>query len=277
MSHDLDLTSIEQLSRTELAKGALYRLDVAGSRKPTVLLVHGAGHGAWCYGAWMKHLAAAGYSSASIDSRGHGSVRVDATGAPRLALDDGVREYADDVIEAARLLPPRAILAGHSLGGLVVALAAMDLDLAGLALVTPSPPGNLPNAGSIPAVPDDRLTTVPGREEVVRRFLGGRDPGAAALDRYCAMLCPESPRAMNDRYRLRVPIDATRVRTKVLVMEAGRDDALRHPPGQDPAIAKMFGGEYVLLPDAAHCLMLGPDAAPSAATFIDWIERVIAR
>jgi pimeloyl-ACP methyl ester carboxylesterase len=270
----IDLDSVAQLPRTALSHGALYRSEVPGSSKPTVLLVHGAGHGAWCYGAWMRELAGRGYSSAALDLRGHGSCRFDAQGEPRLTLDDGIRDYADDVIEAARCLPPRSVLAGHSLGGLVVALAAMDLDLAGLALLASSPPGNLPNAKAIDAVAATHLTTVPPRDEVLRRFLGGRDPGAATLDRYRAMLCPESPRAMNDRYRLRVPIDPARVRTSVLVVDADRDDALRHPRGQGAAIARMLGGEHVVLADAAHCLMVGPDAMRSAAVLIDWMARI---
>lgn len=272
MGFRLDLASIDSIPRVALSKGALYRLEVARSTKPTVLLVHGAGHGAWCYGEWMKLLAARGYSSAAIDIRGHGSCRTDADGKPGLASSDGIREYADDVIEATRRLPPRVVLAGHSLGGLVVALAAQDLDLAGLVLITPSPPGNLPNAGVIPSVPDDRLTIVPARDEVIRRFLGDREAERTSLDRYCALICPESPRAINDRYRLRVPVDAARIRSRVLVMEAGRDDALRHPPGQDAAIAKMFEGDYMFLEDAAHCLMLGPDAEPSLAAMLNWIE-----
>ena len=273
MSDTVDLTSVEQLPRTALTHGALYRLEVASATKPTVLLVHGAGHGAWCYGTWMQLLAAKGYASAALDVRGHGSCRTDAAGAPALSPLTGIRDYADDVIEATRQLPPRVILAGHSLGGLMVAVAAMELDLAGLALIAPSPPGNLPGAAALSGMSEAKLANIPPRAEVLARFLGGRDPGAAMLDAYCAKLCPESPRAYNERYRLSVPVDPTRVKARVVVIEAGRDDPARHPPGQDAAIARFFGGEHVLLANAAHCLMVGLDAAPSFDRFVAWIER----
>ncbi|WP_376094647.1 hypothetical protein ACE7GA_01535 [Roseomonas sp. CCTCC AB2023176] len=103
--------------------------------------------------------------------------------------------------------------------------------------------------------------------------MGGLTPPEAVLRPWLAGLCPESPRAMNERYTLLVTADPAHVTAPVLVMEAGRDDRLRHPPGQDDALARFLGGEYLLLPDAPHCLMLGEWCDPSAGAIADWIGR----
>ncbi|MFK4048208.1 hypothetical protein ACI2KH_25165 [Roseomonas mucosa] len=60
----------------------------------------------------------------------------------------------------------------------------------------------------------------------------------------------------------------------VLVMEAGRDDAQRHPAGQDAAIAAFLRGEHLLLAQAPHCLMFGEHGREAAVRLSDWIARI---
>jgi len=107
---------------------------------------------------------------------------------------------------------------------------------------------------------------------VVDRYLGGhRPPG---LEAYLAALSPESPRVLNDRYALRVEVDPARLAgIPTLVIEAGRDDAERHPPGQDAAIARFLGAEHLLLPEAPHTMMLAPWAGEGATAIIAWHRR----
>jgi pimeloyl-ACP methyl ester carboxylesterase len=73
-------------------------------------LVHGAGHGAWCWERLIPALAALGHRACAMD----------------LPCDDptaGARQYAEAV---DRGLPPAddLILVGHSLGGLTIPLVA---------------------------------------------------------------------------------------------------------------------------------------------------------
>ena len=71
------------------------------------VLVHGAGHGAWCWERTEQDLAAHGHRAVSVDL-------------PLTGLDDDaatVRRCLDDVGESV-------ILVGHSYGGLVISQAA---------------------------------------------------------------------------------------------------------------------------------------------------------
>lgn len=73
-------------------------------------LVHGAGHGAWC---WERLIPA-------LEARGHRAVAVD------LPCDDpraGALRYAE-VVDAALPPVPDLVLVGHSLAGLTVPLVA---------------------------------------------------------------------------------------------------------------------------------------------------------
>ena len=78
------------------------------------LLVHGAGHGAWCWRDVIPALERLGHSARAIDLPGHGE---DKTPYQDVTLD----LYADAVLGA---LSEPAIVVGHSMGGYPITLAA---------------------------------------------------------------------------------------------------------------------------------------------------------
>ncbi|CUH64331.1 acetoin dehydrogenase E2 subunit dihydrolipoyllysine-residue acetyltransferase [Thalassovita gelatinovora] len=78
------------------------------------LLVHGAGHGAWCWRDVIPELAALGHRARAIDLPGHGE---DNTPYQQVTLD----LYADAIVAA---LDRPMIVVGHSMGGYPITLAA---------------------------------------------------------------------------------------------------------------------------------------------------------
>ena len=81
------------------------------------VLVHGAWHGAWCFDALARDLAAAGHEVDTFDLPGHGS---DATPHDEVTLDT----YAQRVAEVIGQDGEPVVLVGHSMGGIVVTQAA---------------------------------------------------------------------------------------------------------------------------------------------------------
>lgn len=252
--------------RVALSRGAVF---VGEGEGPALLCIPGGYHGAWCFDPWLALFRAAGIRAAALEPRGKGTA---APGDPATSVED----YAADAREAAAALGGPVVLLGHSLGALVAMRAAEMLGgVAALVLAAPSPPGNLPGAARVKLVAEGAMVAPPTREVAMARFCGGEE--VAGLREYVAALSPESPRALNDRYALRVAIEPARLAgAKVLVLEAGRDDAARHPAGQDAAIARLLGGEHLLLAEAPHCLMLAPWAAASAERVVGWWGRVFA-
>ncbi|NHH79716.1 hypothetical protein DRA46_01786 [Burkholderia gladioli] len=250
-------------ARRLAAGGALY---VAGASEPRLLFVHGAFHGAWCFGAWMQCLDEIGIGSAALDLAGHGFLANEAL-PPTTTIDD----YAEAIVEAASMPGRGLTVVGHSLGALAVARAAARIEFAGIVLLAPSPPGNLPGAARVAGVAPGEPVAPPAYELALQRYLGGQ--ARAWSEHWYRLLGRESPAALNDRYTLGLAVDPAPLARKTHVVSAGLDDPARHPEGQDAAIARFYGASYRLLADAPHCLMLGPHSALALAEVLDWHRR----
>lgn len=95
--------------------------DAAMARVPTtVVLVHGAWHGAWCWAPLQAALDRRGVPSYAIDLPGHG--------ASTLPLNDLYGDAAH-VAHTLRSLDRNVVLVGHSYGGAVVTEAASAADI----------------------------------------------------------------------------------------------------------------------------------------------------
>lgn len=80
-----------------------------------VILIHGAGHGAWCWHRTLPELAHLGLTARALDLPGHGP---DRTPPDRITLD----LYATAIL--TQITRP-AVLVGHSAGGYAIAAAAL--------------------------------------------------------------------------------------------------------------------------------------------------------
>src|SRR5687768_14146898 len=83
----------------------------------TYVLVHGSWHGSWCWQKVTPRLEAAGHSVKAIDLPGHGGDGVK-------ARDITLESYVQCVTDVLEELKERAILVGHSRGGVVISQAA---------------------------------------------------------------------------------------------------------------------------------------------------------
>jgi pimeloyl-ACP methyl ester carboxylesterase len=94
----------------------LTRQPEADARETPLLFVHGAWHGAWCWGEhFLPYVAAHGYRCYAVSLRGHG-----ASESPRHFRTVRIRDYVDDVAYAAAQMDRPPVVIGHSMGGLVV-------------------------------------------------------------------------------------------------------------------------------------------------------------
>jgi pimeloyl-ACP methyl ester carboxylesterase len=102
------------------------RLDDPGSEQATIVLVHGAWHGAWCWDLVLERLISAGESAVAIDLPGHGEDR---------------GPLGDLHVDAARLtelldsVSESVLLVGHSYGGAVITEAGVHPSVKGLVYV----------------------------------------------------------------------------------------------------------------------------------------------
>jgi pimeloyl-ACP methyl ester carboxylesterase len=115
----------------------------------TFALVHGAGHGAWCWDRVLPRLTA----------RGHRAIAMD------LPCEDNsatFSTYADAVIASLARIEGDVILVGHSLGGMTVPLVAARRPVKRMVFLC----AVLPIPGALPFGPDLEAppSTAPGLE-----------------------------------------------------------------------------------------------------------------
>lgn len=259
----LDFSLADRLPARAAGHGRLLIGAAPQDRGPGLLFVPGAYHGAWCYAHYLDYFARAGLACAALDMRGHGALPQDASFSSVTIADLG-----EDVASAIDALEGPTVIVGHSMGALPALLAACHRPVAGVVLMAPSPPGDLPGALALPPVPGGTPRLPPSATEIRARFLAttpDRDVRAVAR-----RLCAESPQVLNDRYLLRVAVAAASVTAPGLCLEAGLDTHDRHPPGQDLAIARRYGFSHAVLAGQPHCMMYADDWQISAAAILDW-------
>src|SRR5574338_524665 len=104
------------------------------SRKPPLLLVHGALCGSWMWSSFAAHFAERGWEAHAMNFRGHYTSDV------ADLSEVGMADYADDIAVAVRQLGRPPVLIGWGIGALAAMLYAERSPVLGLVLLAPSPP-----------------------------------------------------------------------------------------------------------------------------------------
>ncbi|MDQ3880668.1 MAG: alpha/beta hydrolase [Chloroflexota bacterium] len=249
------------------------------SRKPPVLMIHGALTGSWVWAPLAGYLAERGWECHALNLRGH--YTSDVADLASVTMDD----YVADVGVAIRAIGRPAILFGWGLGALVALRYAERRPVLGLVLLAPSPPAAAQPRGplehELKAIPPVYDARVYGWEAPVDR-LRERMPDLTDVEiekvRELLSGARESGRARRERM-LGYEIDADRITVPTLVLAGGRDELIE--PSIAERTAQLVGGTFELLPEASHFgLVMGASSWPEVARLAwRWLEehRVPAR
>src|SRR5215475_7769604 len=83
--------------------------------QPSLLFVHGACLGAWCWeDHFLPYFAKRGYHALALDLRGHGR-----SGGRAQLQEYALEDFVRDVAQVASRLSKPPIVVGHSMGGLI--------------------------------------------------------------------------------------------------------------------------------------------------------------
>ncbi|MHB8696286.1 MAG: alpha/beta fold hydrolase [Solirubrobacteraceae bacterium] len=161
----------------------------------TLLLIHGAWHGAWCWEPVIERLEANGIGAEALDLPGHGD-----SAAPPTDLHG----HAEAVRQALERTRGRVVLVGHSYGGAVITqvgehpaieqlvyLAAMVPDVGESAMALLNGEGELaPNEAMRTAVKLEDESLVVDPALAAEFFFGSAD--ADVVRQSIERLCPQS-------------------------------------------------------------------------------------
>ncbi len=250
--------------------------------KPPVIMVHGAFCGGWTFEAFRRPFEAAGHTVLTPDLRGHwpGARGSDVAGV-------SMSDYARDVAELIRAQPAPPILIGHSLGGLVVQMAATKAQVSALMLLAPSAPwgvqgGTLEEAGSALGLyalgPFWAQAVEPDRFVAKLYSLGRMDEATrrAVYDR----MTPESGRAMFETLNwwldpfMTTSVNAAAIKAPVFAAAGGKD--LVHPPTTVRQTAKRLGASVHVFDEMSHWLVGEPGWEDVADACLAWLAEAKA-
>ncbi|HMN93812.1 MAG TPA: alpha/beta fold hydrolase [Hydrogenophaga sp.] len=247
----------------------------ARSQRPTLVFLHGIGGRAWGWQDTLEHFAAQGWHALAWDMPGYG----DSPAIEGLDFD-----HLADALESllAHALVPRAVLVGHSLGGMVAlqSWARHPQRIAGLVLAGSSPAFGHGSGDFQTRFLDDRLAPLEAGQtlaDIAARLIPAMvGPGAAAEALSRAQACmasitPEGYRAALQalvEFEQRAALPTITVPTLCL---AGEHDRTAAPAVVRRMAEKIPGASYVEMPGAGHLMNFEqPEAfAAELSTFLD--------
>jgi pimeloyl-ACP methyl ester carboxylesterase len=246
-----------------------------------VVFVHGAFCGGWAFDSFREPFEAAGFETHAPNLPHH------ERGADLEQLAQaGLKDYAEATSRYVRGLRAPPVLVGHSLGGLVVQLAAIHTPVAGLVLLAPSAPWGVPpttldehghqfgltllgDYWRRPIPPDFRVA----RSTTLDRL--SREDARRAFARFV----PESGRAIREAvqwwsdHSMASQAPVYRISAPVLGLAGGRD-RVNPPSTVRRVIARFPNGQahFHEFPEMSHWLVGEPEAADVAKLTLQWFE-----
>jgi pimeloyl-ACP methyl ester carboxylesterase len=247
-----------------------------GGRARTLLFVHGAFTGAWCWAEhFLPYFAQQGFRACAVSLSGHGG----SPGRERLdwlSIDD----YVSDLEKAAGVIGGDPILVGHSMGGFVVQKYLERASAPGVVLMASVPPQGLLSASMALAFSNPSLFADVnsmmhhGRVSLasLQQALFAGPVAADKLRAYYRRMQPESQRAMWDMSLFNLPQLRRERCPPMLVLGAERDILV--PPSQVEQAARTYGTEAEIFPGMGHVMMLEADWQKVADRIIEWVRTL---
>ena len=244
---------------------------------PTLLFVHGAWHGAWCWEEhFLRYFADRGWQVKAVDLRGHGD-----PSKQRGLRWHRIADYVADVAEAAAAIPEPPVVIGHSMGGLVVQKYLETHSHAAAAVLLAS----VPPAGVLGTTlrftlrhPLKFLKTnlllslwpIVETPELAREMFFTKAMRDSEVRAYHDRLQDESYLAYLDMLAFALP-RPTQVPKLPMLVVGGREDRV-FSPREVERTAKAYGADLQIFPDLAHDLMLGPGWQVVAGHLDGWLR-----
>ena len=101
-----------------------------------IVMIHGANEGGWCFDTFKTVFESLGWTCHAPDLIGHGTRAEDAA---KILVGVGMADYRAELRTFLETLPPRPVLLGHSMGGVLAQQLAAEGLASALILVAPAP------------------------------------------------------------------------------------------------------------------------------------------
>lgn len=228
--------------------------------KPTSLIfVHGAWHGAWCWEHFQPYFVELGYTSYALNLRGHGG----SDGRGRLRWTSG-SEFVRDLEQVVDEVPGPMVLIGHSMGGYLIQKYLESGSAAAAILLASTPVNSTFKMFHRLAIQKPwqtlkmHLTMEPfaliETPRLAQEAFFSADMPAEEISKHFARLQSESYRVGWDTVCLNPPRPKRVHRVPMLVLGAQNDKIIL--PSETEETAAAYGVKAEFFPGMAHDMML---------------------
>ncbi|ACK81175.1 alpha/beta hydrolase [Methylorubrum extorquens] len=247
---------------------------------PSIILVHGAWHAAWCWDeGFAARLAAHGHDVHAVSLRGHGHSE-----GRRSLWRVRIRDHVADLRRVIDAVGGPVLLVGHSRGAYVVQKHLETAAAAGAVLLAP-----MPHFGVAPCM-GRLLRRVPGAVARIHASFGALSIAATPAMARALFFSARMPEEAVRRHQARLQgeaflayldlhgLDLCRPRWRaspMLVLAAGADALFTRREMEEVAAAHGAGLEFV--PGMAHDMMLEPGWETVADRIAAWAQTIGAR
>lgn len=248
-----------------------------GKQHPiSLLFIHGAMHGAWCWNVhFLDYFAQQGYASHAVNLRGHGN----SEGRERLRWAR-IADFVRDLAQTIEQLPSPPVLIGHSMGGFMIQKYLEDhVAPAAVLLSSPSPAGlwrvAVKNARRHPLTfarvnVTFSLFPLVSTPALAREAFFSDDLPEEELREYWRQMQDDSYRAYLDMVALDLP-KPVKVKTPLLILGAERDNMLTRR--EIEATARAYHTQAHIVPGVAHNSMLEQRWQAVADRILAWLNE----
>ena len=247
----------------------------------TIVLVHGANCGGWCFDVFRKVFEARGFTCHAPDLIGYGADKAD--GIKKLT-GVGMADYRAQMTAYVEALPEKPILLGHSMGAVIAQQLAASSLAEKLVLVSPAPhAGILPSTDPENQLCQDLMSLGPfwtwafdPNFDIARKLTLNR-LSKDDQRRVFAQFGPESGRALFEIFfwmfdvtgataveagAVSCPVlTLTGVEDRIVALETARATAASYP-----------GSPFWALDDQAHMVLMEDGAEEIAGRIADWLD-----
>lgn len=243
-------------------------------KKSTVLFVHGAWHGAWCWEKYfVGHFLERGYTCVTFNLPKH-SKPGNPIGISKVSLGDYVEALK---VEVNKLDEP-PIIVGHSLGGLILQKYLETERCEKAILLASIPPSGvfrttmnfLSRSYAYPSLFSLNLFGLVNTPEKARWAFFSDELPQEELNEYSAKLCGESFRAFAEMLYPNIKLNH-HLKIPMLVV-GGMDDNI-FTVKENQFTAQKYGAELIMIDNIAHDMMLDINHEKVSTAILDWLEK----
>jgi alpha-beta hydrolase superfamily lysophospholipase len=242
--------------------------------KDTILFVHGAWHGAWCWEKYfVKQFLDRGYKSITFDLPKH-SKPGKTENINKLSLKD----YVEALKKEVGKLDSLPIIIGHSMGGLILQ-KYLETETCKKAILLASAPPNgilrttiklLTKSYTYPSLLTLNLFGLVNTTKKARWAFFSEELPKEELKEYTEKLCGESFRVFVNMQYPNIKLN-NHLKIPMLVIGATKDNIFT--VRENELTARKYGADIKIINGIAHNMMLDVNQEKVSAVIIEWLDK----